>query len=74
MIDLKVHLQQAEQGLQSLFVQEAESEARLEQLRDARKRQEGAVLALRQLVQDDAQTTHAVEQDEPSEVSDGALH
>lgn len=67
MIDLKLRLQQAEQGLQSMFVQEAESEAHLEQLRDARKRQEGAVLALRQLVQDDAQVS-------PEGVDDGALH
>lgn len=71
MIDLTARLQQAEQGLQSVMVREAEAEAQLEQLRDARKRQEGAVLALRQLVQDDAQT---VQPEEAQEVDDGALH
>lgn len=70
MIDLSLRLQQAEQGLQSVIVQEAETEGRLEQLRDARKRQEGAVLALRQLVQDDAQ----IEQEKAQEVDDGAVH
>lgn len=69
-MDIKLRLQQAEQGLQSVIVQEAETEARLEHLRDARKRQEGAVLALRQLVQDDA----PIEPEKAQEVDDGALH
>jgi predicted nucleic acid-binding Zn-ribbon protein len=62
-------LAQLEQGLQSVLVQEAEIEARLEQLRDARKRQEGAVLAVRQLVSEEAEPVQ-----DTREVNDGALH
>jgi hypothetical protein len=62
-------LAQLEQGLQSVLVQEAETEARLEQLRDARKRQEGAVLAVRQLVSEEAAPVQ-----DTQEVNDGALH
>jgi hypothetical protein len=62
-------LAQIEQGLQSVLVQEAKMEARLEQLRDARKRQEGAVLAVRQLVSEEAEPVQNAQ-----EVDDGALH
>jgi hypothetical protein len=62
-------LAQLEQGLQSVLVQEAETEARLEQLRDARKRQEGAVLAVRQLVSEEAAPVQ-----DAQEVNDAALH
>jgi len=64
MSDLADYIQKLEQGLRAVLQQERDAQDAVQAARDARLRQEGALLAMRELAQ----------MVDTQEVDDGALH